>query len=148
MKPLAVLILLAFVVIALVGVRFWPSRTSTPGPATPAECLDAYYESLQKGDIEQYLRCLDELYRKEAGRRTFDAARRDVKDVKTLVQKAGPAESGSPLWVDVDEVRPTGIRRLRYHLRQHEGGWVITDIDPPRVIQTPIRYGTPVGSEP
>lgn len=148
MKRLRLLILLAVVGIALVGVRFWPHRTATPGAATPADCLDAYYEFLQSGDVEKYLRCLDEPYRQEVGQRSFEAARRDVKDVKNLVQIAGPAESGSPLWVDVDEVRAAGVRRLRYHLRRLDRGWVIAAIDPPREMPTPIRYGTHVGDEP
>ncbi|HTU19462.1 MAG TPA: hypothetical protein VMG10_15485 [Gemmataceae bacterium] len=146
MKPLRLLILLVVVGIALLGIRFWPRRTATTGAATPAQCLDAYYESLQSGDVDKYLRCLDEPYREDVGRRSFEAARRDVKDVKNLVQKAGPAESGSPLWVD--EVRAAGVRRLRYHLRQNGRGWVIAAIDPPREIATPIRYGTHVGDEP
>jgi hypothetical protein len=148
MKRLRLLILIAVVGIALVGVRFWPHRTTPPGAATPADCLDTYYESLQSGDVENYLRCLDEPYRQEVGQRSFEATRRDVKDVKNLVQITGPTESGSPLWVDVDEVRAAGIRRLRYHLRRDDRGWVIAAIDPPREISAPIRYGTPVGDEP
>jgi hypothetical protein len=148
MKRLRLLILIAVVGIALVGVRFWPHRTPPPGAATPADCLDTYYESLQSGDVENYLRCLDEPYRQEVGQRSFEATRRDVKDVKNLVQITGPTESGSPLWVDVDEVRAAGIRRLRYHLRRDDRGWVIAAIDPPREISAPIRYGTPVGDEP
>ena len=147
MKPLRLLVLLTVVGIALVGIRFWPGRMATKGAATPAECLDSYYESLQSGDVDKYLRCLDEPYREEVGQRSFDSARRDVKDVRNLVQIAGPAETGSPLWVDVDEVRAAGVRRLRYHLRQHERGWVIAAIDPPREMPTPIRYGTPIGDE-
>ena len=148
MKRLRVLILLVVVGIALVGVRFWPRRTATTGAATPADCLDTYYESLQSGDVDKYLRCFDESYRQDVGQRSFEAARHDVKDVKNLVQIAGPAENGSPLWVDVDEVRTAGVRRLRYHLRQNGRGWVIAAIDPPREMPTPIRYGTHVGDEP
>jgi hypothetical protein len=147
MKLLRLLILLVVAAIALAGVHFWPRRVATAGAATPAECLDDHYEALQSGDVDKYLRCLDEPYRADAGR-SFEAARRDVKDVKGLVQQAGPAESGSPRWVDVDEVRAAGVRRVRYHLRQDDRGWVITAIDPPREIPAAVHYGTPVGDEP
>lgn len=148
MKSLRLLLLLVVVVVALVAVRFWPRAMATKGAATPADCLDIYYESLQRGDAEKYLRCLDESYREEIGKGSFEAARRDVKDVKNLVQVAEPGEGGASLWVDVDEVRTAGIRRLRYHLRRHDRGWVISAIDPPRERSTPIRYGTHASAEP
>ncbi|HTU90837.1 MAG TPA: hypothetical protein VMF69_12230 [Gemmataceae bacterium] len=148
MKSFRILILLAVASIALVGVRFWPGRAAKAGAATPEECVENYYESLQSGDVDKYLSCLGEAYRAEVGRRFFDAACRDVKDMKGFVQRAGPAENGSPLWVDVEELRAAGTRRLRYHLHQDDGNWVISAIDPPREITSPIRYGTPVSDEP
>lgn len=148
MKRLRVLILVAVVSIALAGAFYWSRRSSPSGAATAAECLDAYYESLKSGDVDKYLRCLGEPYRTEEGRRFFEDACREVKDVKNLVQIAGPVENGSSRWVDVDEVRAAGVRRRRYHLRQNEGRWVIVAIDPPRDTPAPIRYGTPVGDEP
>jgi len=148
MKPLRFVLLLAVVGVALVSVRFWPRPTMATGAATPADCLDVYYESLQRGDVDKYLLCLDESYREEIGKGSFEAARRDVKDVKNLVQVAEPGEGGSSLWVDVDEVRTAGIRRLRYHLRKHDRGWVIAAIDPPRERAAPIRYGTHVSADP
>ena len=146
MKPLRVLIVLAVVVIALAAVRFWPQKTAA-GTATPAECVENYYESLKSGDVEKYLRCLGEPYRAESGQRFFESACRDAKDLKGLVQRAGSVEDGS-LWIDVEEVRAAGVRRLRYHLRQDDRGWVIVAIDPPRETTSPVRYGTPVGDQP
>jgi hypothetical protein len=147
-KPLRLLILLVVAAMALAGVRFWPRRTATAGAATPAQCLDDYYDSLQSGDVDKYLRCLDEPYRRDVGQRSFEATRRDAKDLKGVVQRAGPAESGSSLGVDADEVRAAGVRRLRYHLRHDDRGWVITAIDPPREVPAAVRYGTPVRDEP
>lgn len=147
MRPLRVLILLAVVLIALAGVRFWPSPTATAGAATPAECIENYYESLKSGDVEKYLRCLGEPYRTDAGQRFFDAACRDAKNLKGLVQRTGPVENGSQS-VEAEEVRAAGVRRLRYHLRQEDRGWVIVAIDRLRETTSPIRYGTPVGDEP
>lgn len=147
MKPLRVLILLAVILIALASVRFWPSKTATVGTGTPADCIESYYESLKSVDVDKYLRCLGEPYRADAGQRFFEAACRDAKDLKGLVQRTGPVENGS-LWVDVEEVRAAGVRRLRYHLRHDERGWGIVAIDPPRETSAPIRYGTPVGDEP
>ena len=148
MKRLRVLILLAVSSILLAGVLYWSRRTATSGAATPAECLDNYYESLTSGDVEKYQSCLDESFRARVGQRSFDAARRNVKDVKNLVQLAEPAQGSSSLWVDVDEVRAAGVRRLRYHLRQDGRSWVIAAIDPPHENPAPIRYGTHVGDEP
>ena len=148
MKSFRVLILLAFVLIALAGVRFWPWKPATAAAATSAECVENYYESLKSADVDKYMRCLGEPYRGEAGQRFFAAACRDVKDVKGVVQRAGPAENGSPRWVDVEEVRAAGVRRMRYHLRQDDRAWVIVAIDPPRETTSPIRYGTSVSDEP
>jgi hypothetical protein len=144
------LVLLVVAAVALAGVRFWPRRTTTAtaGVDTPAQCLDDYYDSLQSGDVDKYLRCLGEPYRTDVGQRSFEAARRDAKDVKSLVQQADAADIGSSLWVDVEEVRAVGVRRLRYHLRHDDRGWVITAIDPPREVPATVRYGTPVSDEP
>jgi len=146
MKSFRVLVLFIVILIALAVVRFW-LRWTTAGAATPAECIANYYESLKSGDIEKYLHCLGGTYREE-GRRFFAAVCRDVKDLKGVVQQAGQAANGSPLWVDVEEVRTAGIRRLRYHLCQDGGSWVIVAIDPPRETSAPVPYGTPVGDEP
>jgi hypothetical protein len=148
MKRLRLLILVSVVGIALVGLHFWPGQRATKGAATPAECLDAYYDALKSGDVDKYLQCLDEPYRDVVGQRSFEAASQDVKDVKNLVQITEPGEKGAQLWVDVDEVRAARIRRVRYHLRQRDRVWVIAARDPPREIPSPIRYGTPVSDEP
>ena len=148
MKRLRVLILIAVAVIVLASIRFWSGRTAAAGAATPAECVDNYYESLKSGDVDKYLSCLSERYGAEVGQRFFTDACRDVKDVKGVAQHAGPTESESLQWVDVEEVRAAGIRRLRYHLRRDSGSWVIAAIDPPRESSSPVRYGTPVGDEP
>jgi hypothetical protein len=148
MKPLRVLIVLAVVLIMLVAVRFWPWKMATAGAATPAECVENYYESLKSGDVDKYRRCLGDSYRADVGPRFFKDACREVKDVKGVVQRAGSAEGESSQSVDVEEVRAAGVRRLRYHLRQEDRGWVIVAIDPPRETTSPIRYGTPVGDEP
>jgi hypothetical protein len=148
MKSYRVLLLLAIVLIALVGIRFWPGKRATTGAATPADCVENYYESLKSGDVDTYLSCLGEPYRTDAGQRFFESACRDVKDLKGVVQQTGPAENGSTSWVDVEEVRAAGIRRLRYHLRQDDRVWVIVSIDPPRETTSPVRYGTPIGDGP
>jgi hypothetical protein len=149
MKSYRVLILFAVVLIALAGVRFWPWKLMNVGAATPTECIENYYEALKSGDFEKYLRCLGDPSRADAGQqRFFDTASRDAKDLKGVVQRASPAESRSTLSVDVEEVRAAGIRRLRYHLRQHDRVWVIVSIDPPRETTSPVRYGTRIGDEP
>jgi hypothetical protein len=148
LKRLCVLIVLAIALIVLVSARFWPGQTTRLGAATPAECLNNYYASLKNGDNDKYLRCLGEPYRTDIGRSVFDAACRDVRDVKGVAQREGPSEGGVPQWVDVEEIRAAGVRRLRYHLRQDGGNWVITAIDPPRETISPVRYGTPVSDEP
>jgi hypothetical protein len=148
MKRLRVVVVLAVTLSLLAVVLFWSRRTTTAWAATPAQCLDDYYESLRRGDIVKYRSCLGEPYRARAEQRSFAAIRRDVEDVKDLVQLPGPVEQGSPLWVDVDEVRAGSVRRLRYHLRSEYNGWVIVGIDAPREIAVPVRYGTPVGDAP
>src|SRR5262249_23004841 len=124
------------------------AASTKAGADTPAQCLDDYYDSLQSGDVDKYLRCLSEPFRTDVGRPSFEVVGRDAKAVKGLVQRAGSAESGSTLWVDVDEVRAADVRRLRYHLRHDDRGWVITAIDPPREVPAAVRYGTPVSDEP
>jgi hypothetical protein len=149
MKRLRLLILLGIASIVLAVTCWLRQRPATVGAATPAECLDNYYESLQSGDIAQYRRCLSKDFGADVDPRSFEAACRDAKDVKGLARRAGPVENGSPRWVDVEEVRAAGIRRLRYRLRQDDSGsWFIAAIDPPRESAAPIRYGTSVGDEP
>jgi hypothetical protein len=148
MKRLRMVVLLAVTLSLLAAVLIWSRRTATARATTPAECLDDYYESLRSGDIDKYRGSLGEPYRARAEQRSFAAACREVEDVKDLVQLPGPVEQGASLWVDVDEVRTSGVRRLRYHLRSEGTGWVIVGIDPPREIAAPIRYGTPVGDAP
>lgn len=147
MKSLRLLIAGAVVLTALASVRFWPWKSAARA-ASPAECIEDYYESLKSGDITKYLQCLGEPYRTEVGHRFFEDACRDVEDLKSLVQRAEEDDNGSPLWVDVEEVRTSGVRRMRYRLRQEERGWVIAGIDVLRESTSPIRYGTPVGDEP
>jgi hypothetical protein len=148
MKRLRIVILFAVTLTLLAAVFFASRRTTTKPAASPAECLDDYYESLRSGEINKYLNCLGEPYRSHAGQDSFDAARRAAKDVKNRVQVAAPVEEGSSVWLDVDEVRADGVRRSRFHLRQAGSGWVIVAIDPPRELPTSIRYGTRVGEEP
>ncbi len=148
MKRLRVVILLAVTIALLAGALFWSRRTARSRAATPTECLDHYYESCRSGDIEQYRNCLGEPYRSQSDAGGFDAARRDVKDIKNWVQCAETVADGSSLAIDVDEVRVEGVRRLRFHLRQADSGWAIVAIDPPRTRPTPLRYGTRVGDEP
>lgn len=148
MKRLRVLLLFAVTISVLAGVLLWARRTSATRAATPTECLDNYYESLKSVDVEKYRSCLGEPYRTRAEQPSFEAACRTVKDVKNYVQLPGSSEEVSPLWVDVDEVRAAGVRRLRYHLRSDGPGWVIVAIDPPRETSAPIRYGTHISEEP
>lgn len=148
MKRLRFALLSAATLTLFAVVLLTSRRTARKPAATPAECLDNYYESLRSGDVDKYLHCLGEPYRSRAGRDSFDAARRTIKDVKNRVQVTAPVEEGSSLWLDVDEVGAADKRRLRYHLRQVDSAWVIVAIDPPRQMSTPIRYGTRVGDEP
>ncbi len=148
MKKSRSLILLVVAVCLLASVYWWSRRSSPRGTERPEQCLDDYYESLQSGERDKWRRCLDEPLRARMEQHDFDIARRELKDVKNLVQIAGPAESETVRWVDVDEVRPAGVRRLRYHLRRDSRGWIIAAIDPPREISSPTRYGAPVGDEP
>jgi hypothetical protein len=141
-------ILLASVALLAGALLVWTRRTAMVAAATPAECLDDYYDALQSGDVEKYLHCLGDPYRTRQGRNAFDAVCRDAKDLKNLVQLADAAEGDSSRWVDVDEVRAAGVRRIRYHLRHDQNGWLIVDIDPPRERAAPIHYGTRVGEEP
>jgi hypothetical protein len=154
MKPLRAVILVAATLCLLAAAVFWSQRTGTACAATPAECLDQYYEAGRAGDVRRYLSFLAEPYRSQVRQRYADddtlsaALRRDMKDVKSWVQIAGPVEEESSARVEVDEVRATGTRRLRFHLLQAGSGWLIVAVDPPRDMPTPIRYGTPVGEEP
>lgn len=148
MKRVRVPILLAVVFLLTMVLFFWMRRTAPVAAATAAECLDAYYDSLQSGDVEKYRRCFGDPYRTRMEANAFDTVCRDTRDLKNLVQIEGAAEGDSSRWVDVDEVRAAGVRRIRYHLRREERGWVIVDVEPPRERAAPIHYGTPVGDEP
>ncbi len=129
------------------GLLLWARRSTTEASATPEECLDRYYNSLQSCNEDKYSRCFVESHRMRSSGVRFEALCRDNSDLKNLVQVAGPEDDVASRWIDVDEVRVSGIRRLRYHLRRHESGWLIEEIDTARERAAPIPFGTPAGDE-
>jgi hypothetical protein len=146
MKRLRVPLLLAVTGGLLAGALYW-SRPQ-PGFATPADCLEAYREARQSGDVPNYLRCLAEPLRSEVLKTTdseralADSLRRGMKDVKTWVLLPQEETEGTRAILEVDEGRMSGIRRHRFHLARFREGWLIVGIDPPREIPAAIPYGT------
>jgi hypothetical protein len=138
---------LAFLALAL----YWSPRRA--GYATPTECLDRYGEAGRAGDVARYRSCLGEPLRSEMERRFPDAAalaeflRASMKDIKSWVQLE-PRIDGSAARVDVEEVRVTGQRRLRFQLARSGKGWLIVGIEQPQEVSPVIPYGTHISKVP
>jgi hypothetical protein len=128
--------------------------------ASPEDCLGAYYEACQAGDLEPYLRCWAAPFRseirQELGGRDHSAELLRQKAVKNWVVVAEPAaglqtsdfelrtRAEVPASVLVDEVRPAGIKRVRFQLELNSGSWLITGIVPVAERQPPVPFGTEV----
>ena len=156
MKRLRGVAILVAALGVLAAALYWSSRRAGPGYATPLACLDAYREACLAGDVDAYLRCLAEPLRSETAERFPDRAelaallRRETAELKgwaAVEVEAAPPRDGAAL-VDVDQVRPDGLRRVRFHLTRSAGGWLITAIDPPRDVPADIPYGTHISETP
>lgn len=143
-------LLLTLVVLALAV--YWSPRPA--GYATPTECLNAYWEAGQAGDVARYRSCLGEPLRSAMEQRFPDAAawaeflRASVKDIKSWVQLLDSQIQGPAARVDVEEVRLAGKRRLRFHLAHSGSGWLIVAIEQPQEVPALIPYGTHVSKVP
>ena len=71
MKRFRVVILFAVTLALLAGILFWSRGTTRKGAATPAACLDNYYEACRSGD-GTYLNCLAESYRSRIDPHAFE----------------------------------------------------------------------------
>jgi hypothetical protein len=144
---------LALTCAVLAGVVAWSLRSRPVACRTPAECLDAYRDAWRAGDAGRYRRCLGEPLRSEvrhdypADDALAAALRREARGVKGWVAVGPPAEQGGRAVVDVDEVRETGQRRLRFSLEQSSDGWLVVRVETGTEQPPAVRYGTPVGEE-
>lgn len=148
LRLLSMVVTMALLALAL----YWSPRRQA-GFASPAECVAAFGEAYKDGDAERYLNCLAEPLRSQVRRQYADmrelsqSLHRESKDTVSWAQTAGGNE-GRRAFVEVDEVRPSGTRRLRFRLERDRGGWRIAAIETPRDIPTAIPYGTHVKDVP
>jgi hypothetical protein len=147
------LLLVALTCLALAGALAWALRPRPTGFATPAECLAAYREACQAGDAERYRRCLGEPLRSQV-RQTYpgddalaEALRRESGGLKGWVEDGPPDEQGGRATANVEEVRESGQRRLRFELERARDGWHIVGVEKGAEQAPEIRYGTRVGEE-
>jgi hypothetical protein len=137
----------------LAGALAWSLRPRPTGCRTPAECLEAYREACRAGDAARYRRCLGEPLRSEV-RHNYsgdealaEALRRETRGVKGWVEVGPPDEQGGRAVANVEEVRQTGQRRLRYYLEHSQDGWLIVRVEKGPEQTPEVRYGTRVGEE-
>lgn len=124
---------------ALVAVMFWQGRSSTPG--TPRDCLRTYYDACQAGDLNAFTSCLAEPLRTQARTEFADPADLRGRGVKswTCVNSNDPGEPETRL--DVDEVRESSVRRVRFRLEHIGRAWLITAITPLEDKPSSVPYG-------
>jgi hypothetical protein len=145
---LVILLLLAVGLGALALLRF-PSQPVFP---TPSDCLTAFYEAVQEGNVSNYLRCLDDPLLADMKRQALSQAdwveilRRET--VKNWVQDRQPLPEGPSIMVEVDEVRSSGTERVRFRLEQRRQGWRIVGIQRLEQRRPSFPYGTDIRAEP
>ena len=129
---------------------YWSHRDR--GFATPTDCLCAYYEACQDGDLTKYLSCLADPLRFELRRSVSDGGKlaallrqQAVKNWVVVAEQEGEKPLTSIL---IDEVRADSIRRVRFRLEHAGGSWVITAVDTLKEKRPPIRFGTDVRNVP
>jgi hypothetical protein len=152
MKRSRVILLTSLAVVLAVAAVWWSQRRS--GFASPGECLDAYYEALLSGDAAKYEACLGDDLRAETRRRYASdaelgsALRMGAADLKNYVRQGDGTTDGADRKVTVEEVRASGVRRVRFRLRPGGDTWRIVGID--RGPETPaaVPYGTHVSKVP
>jgi hypothetical protein len=139
-------LLVVLIVAALLVAR---RGRSTKAFATAAECLDAYSEACRRGDVENYLACLEGPLRERMRRRFRDSddlaeyLRREMRDLKSWVQ-VPESDGDDEAVIAVEEVRSTGTRRIRFRLVRGGSTWRIAAIDAPQNVPAVVPYGTPV----
>ena len=144
MKFLRIAILFGLTLALLGGAIYW-SRIPA-GYTTPADCLESYAEAVRQADAARLQKCLSEPLRSELQKRGTDAGglaaalQKEAKDIKSWVQCLEQLTDESNAVIDVDEVRSSGTRRIRFHLERTRRGWLITAIDPPKDIPQTIPY--------
>ncbi len=152
--PKGRLLLLALTGVVLAGALVWSLRPRPAGCATPLECLQAYREASRAGDPARYLRYLGEPLRSQVQQSYPDdgalaeSLQRDTRPIKAWVDIGPLEEQGDRALANVEEVRETGQRRLRFHLERTPDGWLIVRIEKDREQTPAVPYGTPVGEEP
>lgn len=137
--------LLAVLTLAVLAAAVWWSLRPT-GFATPSDCMDAYLEALQEGDVAKYTSCLGEPLRSQSQESSSSSLRAQMREVRSWVQHE-PVIEGPTATVDVDEVR-LDVRRVPFRLERTRKGWLIVGIGPPKEITPPVRPGTHVNEAP
>ena len=76
-----------------------------------------------------------------------EALRREARGVKGWVEVGPPDEQDGRAVANVEEVRETGQRRLRFILEDSRDGWLIVRVEKGAEQKPEVRYGTRVGEE-
>jgi hypothetical protein len=135
--PVAVLLILVLLGLA----RFWPGRESRRF-ATPGDCVDAYRDACEAGDVTRYLHCLgDPLRYEKSGSATSAELLQEMQGLKGWT-RLDVMVTDTTAEVDVDLIRTSGTYRRRFHLQHNANGWVIVGVEPAKEVATPVQYGT------
>ena len=152
MKRLRIIALASVTFVILAFIVYGSKRR--PVFETPTDCLDAYREAIVTGEVKQYEKCLAEPLRAKIQRQhsnahaLAEALRTDAQEIKSWIQRDALATAAATVQVDVDEVRPSGNRRIRFQLQRFDAGWLIVGIDQPKFVPAGIPYGTHVSKVP
>jgi hypothetical protein len=115
--------------------------------AEPTDCLCAYYEACQNGDMSAYLRCLTPRLRSkiegEAQAPRLGTVLRQG-TVKNWVVVSASDDQSRVSTILIDEVRPDGISRVRFQLERAGNTWLIENLSPVQQNQPSIPFGTDV----
>ena len=150
MKP-SRLTALVILILGLLAAAVWWSQRSKPGFPNPEDCLEAYREACLAGDAEKYLSCLSEPLRSEQARAGAGQLGKQLRQGMAGVTgwaTQSLAVEGSAARAEVEEVRRTGTRQLRFRLERSGSGWLIAGVEASPERPAAVPYGTRVGEEP
>ncbi len=144
MKAVKIGIAVAVTLVILVVVLLNREQEDTPATEiqTPEKCVTAFYEATVDQDKDRLQTFLSPALQNQTHQLIQEKA-----NIQSLMNH-GSMKNKDSVFVDMDEIRKEGTRRVRFQLEQAKGSWIITAIGSPKEIKLNVPFGTHVGKVP